>query len=665
MNALSFFNPAFLWALAFLAVPIIIHFLRRKQTVKLTFSTLRFLKQTAVHASRLRWLQNLLLLLSRLLLVSIIVLLFAQPFNREDPFRIISSSNTALYIWIDPTISMGYTENNKSLWEEAGELAGVFDTVLHAAAKVYCYDGRVDDFIAIPPKGMAAVLPEQVTPLRHGMSDFERMCARFNAYRKNDSRTAVLVIISDFQAKDTGMFTEFLSNSVETTPCICVTVSPENPWNYSLSDTRILFDDTPELTCLVTTCNRTLNGTVVALIQSMRAGQERVAVKRNDSMTVTIDIGSQGSGASGEVRLVESDPYRYDNTGYFVSSRSAKKRILILTESDESFSLEAALESIAGEYWYPPRVIHSVAVTYDDLDSSDVIILSSIREPTSVLATLWGKSALSNKLVVFAPSIGKYPGSLNSIIFQHLGRRAGVKKIKTEKPCFPVLPDTVSTLWRGFPRFSDKDVAIYTCYTPLPGKVLLRMNNGLPFATHCIDSNGSAWIVFATPIGITEANNLSETGFYVPALDRLIRYGYESVIKNHAVWIAGKEVSNPFAGTRLSAQIFNNHAKQIATWDRQAQVMLEMPGLYKIQPSAEPAYWIAAVSDPTEGDCRYQLPVIKAEDTRKIKILNRSSFMHFIQNHKTPGFDYLWILLAVCVFCEVLFWKRKKRVKAA
>ena len=115
MSGLSFFNPAFLWALVFLAVPIIIHFLRRKQTVKLDFSSIRFLKNTAVQASRMRWLKNILLLLNRLLLLVLIILLFAQPYNRQDPFRIISSSNTALYIWIDPTISMGYIRDDVSL----------------------------------------------------------------------------------------------------------------------------------------------------------------------------------------------------------------------------------------------------------------------------------------------------------------------------------------------------------------------------------------------------------------------------------------------------------------------------------------------------------------------------------------------------------------------
>jgi hypothetical protein len=370
LRGLSFFNPAYLWALAFLAVPIIIHFLRRRQTVTLDFSSIRFLKNTAVQASRMRWLKNILLLLNRLLLIVLLVLLFAQPYNKQDPFRIISSSNTALYIWIDPTISMGYARDEMSLWEEACAMASVFDTVLHTAAKLYCYDGRVDDFVSVPPGGIAGVITERITPLRHGPTDFEQMLAKFQEFKKKESRTPVLVMISDFQTKDKKNFEDFFSASQQIYPNLCVSVAPDNPWNHALQAPRISFEDAPELTGSVKAHGRELsNGTVIVLIQSMRAGQKTVKVKRNDSVTVSLDVSRHGPGSRGEVQLLVTDPYVYDNTSYFVNRRTEKKRILILSDNDASFVIEAALRSVAGEHWYPPRVLNPLEVTYDELDS--------------------------------------------------------------------------------------------------------------------------------------------------------------------------------------------------------------------------------------------------------------------------------------------------------
>jgi hypothetical protein len=393
----------------------------------------------------------------------------------------------------------------------------------------------------------------------------------------------------------------------------------------------------------------------------MRVGQEMVSLQRNDSLAVSIPVSRHGEQAGGEASLMVDDPYDFDNTAYFVEKRSKRQRVLIVSEGDESFSILAALRSLSESRLSVPLQRSPVEVTYDDLDSSDIIVLSSIKEPTSVLSTLWSMSALRNKTIIFAPEIGDKTGSLNHIVFKHLKARVAVEKLQTEKPFFPVLPDTVSALWRGFPRFTDRDVSVYACYSPIPGNVLLRLNKGMPLVSHSIDSSGHSWIVFATPIGITDANNMSETGFYLPLLDRIIRYGSESVKEAHTVWVAGKPVSNPFSGSRVSAQIFNSNNKRIALWDRQPQVLLETPGIYKVQPQGESAYWIAAIVDTSEGHFIYSKPEVAESNDRYVKLLDRSSFLDFIEHHESPGYDFIWLLLALCLIFEVLLWKRERR----
>lgn len=665
MSSFSFFHPFYLWALFFLLIPILIHLIRRRRIIKFDFSSLRFLKDTAVKASRIRWLKKLLLLLNRLLILVLLIVLFAQPYKKEDPFRIISSSNSALYCWIDPTISMGYKRNGMSLWQEACDLAAIFDTVLHSAAKYYCYNGRGDVFVDIQHAGLPRqdnTLLDACTPLRHGESDFKEMLQAFNASRNMDSRTPVLVIFSDFQGKHRDLFEHLLSRSKITFPVICVSLSDKNPWNYSLSNAEVVFENDPSLTCTIHSQGRALKtGEVVVLIESMRVGQDVVILKRNDSLVTTIPISRYGEQTCGEVRLMVDDPYDLDNTAYYVEQKVKHRRVLVISEGEESFPVLAALRSLSESGFSVPLHKNPPDVSYDDLDTSDIIIMSGIREPTSVIATLWNMSALHNKVIIFAPAFGGMAGSLNTIIFRYLDGNATIEKIQTEKAFFPVLPDTVSALWRGFPRFTDMDVSVYSCYSPIPGSILLRLNNGMPLVSHTIDSSGHSWIVFATPIGISEANNLCETGFYLPILDRIIRYGSESVKKAHKVWVAGKPTSNPFSGSRTSAYVFNSENKRIALWDRQPRVVLEKPGIYKIQPQGESAYWIAAAVDTSEGRFVFSKPEVSASNNRYIKFLDRSSFLSFIQHHESPGFDFIWLLLALCMIFEVLLWKRERK----
>ena len=665
MSGFSFFHAHYLWALLFLLIPILIHLMRRRRIITFDFSSIRFLKRTAVTASRIRWLKNILLLLNRLLMVLFLVMIFAQPFNKKDPFRIINGSNVALYCWVDPTISMGYERDGVSLWREAGELVFVFDTVLHSAAKFYSYDDRVDDFIDIRQAGALKEADnafEVFNPLRHGGNDFEFMIQKFNENRKKDSRTPVLVLLSDFQGKDKDTYKNFFSNSKISFPVICVSLAAKNPWNYTISNADVSFENNPVLKSHIRSSGRPLRSSeLVVLIESMRVGQEMVKLPRDDSMTVSIDISHRGVQAGGEVRLMVEDPYDFDNVSYFVERRVKSKRFLLISEGDESFPIAAAVRSLSEPARSPLLEKRPVDITYDDLDSSDIIILSGIKDPTSILSTLWGMSALSKKTILFSPNIDDNAGSLNNIIFRYLKAGSGVEKVQTEKPFFPVLPDTVSALWRGFPRFTDRDVSVYAWYSKIPGNVLLRLNKSMPMVSHCIDNSGHSWIVFATPIGITEANNLCETGFYIPFLDRIIRYDYESAVKTYGSWVAGIPVNNPFSGSRISAEIFDSNNKRIALWDRQPQVILETPGIYKVHPGGESAYWISAVVDTSEGDFRYIKPDVSEANNKYIRFLDRSSFTNFIRHHDSPGFDFIWLLLALCLVFEVLLWKRGRK----
>jgi hypothetical protein len=488
------------------------------------------------------------------------------------------------------------------------------------------------------------------------------MLQAFNESRKKDSRTPVLVLFSDFQSKDRAVFEHLFSRTKISFPVVGTFLADKNPWNYAVSSTAVSFENNPVLTCTIHSQGRGLkSGELVVLIESMRVGQEMVTLARNDSLTVSIPFSRHVEQAGGQVSLMVDDPYDFDNTAYFVEKRSKRQRALIISEGEESFSILAALRSLAESRLSVPLQKSPVEVTYDDLDSSDIIVLSSIKEPTSILSTLWSMSALRNKTIIFSPDISDRTGSLNHIIFKHLKANAMVEKLQTDKPFFPVLPDTVSALWRGFPRFTDRDVSIYACYSPISGNVLLRLNKGMPLVSHSIDSSGHSWIVFATPIGITDANNLSETGFYIPLLDRIIRHGSEAVKETHTEWIAGRPVNNPFSGSRISAQIFNSNNKRIALWDKQPQVLLETPGMYKVQPQGESAYWIAATVDTSEGHFIYSKTAVAETNTRYVKFLDRSSFPDFIRHHESPGYDFIWLLLALCLIFEVLLWKRERR----
>ena len=81
---MQFLYPTFLFALAALAIPIIIHLFYFRRFKKVYFTNVRFLKEVKEEKSARSKLRNLLVLAMRLLALAFLVFAFAQPFIPRD-----------------------------------------------------------------------------------------------------------------------------------------------------------------------------------------------------------------------------------------------------------------------------------------------------------------------------------------------------------------------------------------------------------------------------------------------------------------------------------------------------------------------------------------------------------------------------------------------------
>jgi hypothetical protein len=76
---MTFLYPSFLWALAALSIPVIIHLFNFRKTTRVFFSNNRFLRQVKEVTTAKRRLKHYLILAARLLFLSFLILAFAQP----------------------------------------------------------------------------------------------------------------------------------------------------------------------------------------------------------------------------------------------------------------------------------------------------------------------------------------------------------------------------------------------------------------------------------------------------------------------------------------------------------------------------------------------------------------------------------------------------------
>ena len=101
---MQFLFPTFLWALAFLAIPVIIHLFYFRRFRKVYFTNVRFLREVKEDTSARSKLRNLLVLIARLLALAFLILAFVQPFIPQD--NEVKAGRKAVSVFVDNSYSM-------------------------------------------------------------------------------------------------------------------------------------------------------------------------------------------------------------------------------------------------------------------------------------------------------------------------------------------------------------------------------------------------------------------------------------------------------------------------------------------------------------------------------------------------------------------------------
>ncbi|MEI6409318.1 MAG: BatA domain-containing protein [Bacteroidota bacterium] len=118
---MQFVFPAFFFALATLAIPVIIHLFYFRRFKRVYFTNVRFLKEVKEETSNRQKLRNLLVLLMRCLAIFFLVLAFVQPFIPLN--STVKKGEKSVSIYIDNSFSMNALSKSAPLLEIAKQRA--------------------------------------------------------------------------------------------------------------------------------------------------------------------------------------------------------------------------------------------------------------------------------------------------------------------------------------------------------------------------------------------------------------------------------------------------------------------------------------------------------------------------------------------------------------
>jgi hypothetical protein len=334
---MSFLTPLYLAGAALIAIPIVLHLLRRDVAPPVSFTAVSLLRKTAVDRSRRHRVRDLLLLAARVCALVLLAASFARPYRARAP-----AAGGTTVIAVDRSFSMaapGRADRARTLAREAADAAAGGNRVA-----VIAFDDRA---VVVSPAGTAADARAAIARIAPGYGS-TRYAAAFDKAAEllvNEARGR-LVVVTDLQRSGFEAAGASLPEGIE----LVVRDAGAPISNLSVTNATI---DAARRVLTATVRNdgeMPRSAQVHALVGDRALPARQVTVAAGDA----VDVPFAAAADPRSVKISIDDPagYAADNDWYGVFEARALPRVLVVggaPGSTAGFYVSRALQADAGE----------------------------------------------------------------------------------------------------------------------------------------------------------------------------------------------------------------------------------------------------------------------------------------------------------------------------
>lgn len=382
---MQFLYPTFLWALALIAIPIIIHLFYFRRFKKVYFTNVKYLKEIKEETSNRNKLRNLLVLLSRIFALICLVLAFAQPFLTHDG-RVKEGTNI-VSVFVDNSYSMTTAYEDIPLLdiakEKARDIIRAYSDSDRFQILTHAFEGRHQRLVS-RDDALSYIDEIDFTPF---VQSIQSIVNRQYQLLENESGNKISYIISDFQ-KSITQFGSIRDSLLE------VNLIPVQASRFNnVSVDSVWLDGPVPLKNQVNKLLVKVSNYSNAAAEQIRIGiniegQEKPVEIRDiaarSSITDTIPVTLTRTGWQGAVISATDYPVQFDDKyfiSYFVSDSI---KALSINESGPNRYLNALFDGISG-FTLQNQPISQL--NYQSFPVYDLIILNDLNSLSSGLAT--------------------------------------------------------------------------------------------------------------------------------------------------------------------------------------------------------------------------------------------------------------------------------------
>jgi Mg-chelatase subunit ChlD len=536
---MSLLNPYLLFGSLALAIPILIHLVRREKSEIVQFSSLMFLLKVPKRAIRQQKIKNLLLMALRLLLLALLVGSFARPYFTADTSETQNAAqNRGIVLMLDNSYSMRYGTTFERLKNEA---VGRIDAMTAGDRMALIAFNDVATMLSMPSsdKNALKAAVDALEPSFGATRYYEAFALADRVFGQLQGTEKLLWIASDFQRNGWNRSSResVIGSDVKTE---FVNLSVQNPVNVGIDSVSV----EPQ-----TSFARIYGGRVIARIHNHRKDQAvnvPVAVRVNDReagrKTLNVPANSTALAeftgfdlplgfSKAAVKAESDDPLQVDNEFLFTLDRREKLKVLIVDSGrqGQSLYLRQAYTSSA-DVPFEVQIAAVQSVTPEELGNHQVVVVNDVARLSDRLRDRLDelRKGGQGQLVILGDyadigwwnSYAKFPVRLQQKVF--------VAKDRGQQYVSLTTFDKNHNIFKPFARSSrvTLNTAQFNAFVEVQAKqgatVLAKFETGSPAITES-SSEDRGLLVFSSTVD-SRWNDLPLRPSFLPVFFEMVQY---------------------------------------------------------------------------------------------------------------------------------------------
>lgn len=601
--------PAFLAALAALAVPIWLHMRHSDKDKPFRFPSLMFLEKLPIRTASRRRIVDIPLLLLRLAAITLLVLAFGRPYFSRNVDEAMAQRPRAIVILLDRSGSMGHTD----VWAAALDSARAKLTGIQSTDRVALVLFDEEAEVAQSFTSDLSLLRAAIAAAKPGDRG-TRYAAALRAARQLLSAapdaTHEVYVVTDVQRSGvSGLAGLDLPTGMT---IVAVPVSPKRRANSAVVsvDVRRITGQRVTVAVQARVVTRELPSArrvrASLALNGRPSGTRDVTLPVSGDLTIAFDAVPLPSGRVTGTVTLEKDALAFDDVFRFTLPDEDQLRVLLVVPDDASSDETVYFERALGIGKAPTVAIERrrpATIDARSLRGAALVVLWDTR-PVGAALEPWVRGggglvvAASTRLAARPANSLLVPATITGMTDRSADRGGTFGEVSREHPLFSPFRDASSGL--GLARFLR-----YPRMEPTQGTdVLARFDDGLPAVVERREGAGRV-VVVAVPLHVREsAGDFPLQAAYLPMLRRLVLHtsGHESA----PLWRLTGESWNPQAIAREpvvatpSGEIVRPAADSAGT-----AVALKEAGVYSLydgRVTGEPSAVVAVNPPPGESD---------------------------------------------------------------